>query len=172
MSKKIVQPLSTSDFEPYFKNIPDLLVHWAGTKALDEIPKQLKVKSFIIVNTSVKEKKDGHWIVLSRPYLGEIEVFNSLGFESLATIKPHLQFPFKSNIIYNNSSVQMPTTSSCGLYCIYFVVHRFLNLDIPFDELMEDIFTSNLNKNEDLVFKFCHHLLNLSHPHELFMIDF
>lgn len=121
MSKEIVPPLSTSDFESYFKKIPDLLPHWVGMKALalDEIPKNLKVKSFVVINTSIKEKKDGHWIVINRPHLGILEVFNSLGFESLAAIKPYLKFPFKSEIIYNNSPVQLSTSSTCGLYCIF-----------------------------------------------------
>lgn len=172
MTKQIVQPLSTSDFQPYLNNIPDLLPHWAGVRALDEIPSVLKVKSFLIVNTAPKEKREGHWIVIGRTQLGILEIFNSLGFESLKSIKPYLNFIFKSEIIYNNSAVQLPTSSSCGLYCIYYAVHRFFNLDIPFDEFMEDTFTSDLNKNEILVSQFCHHLLNLSNAHNLFMLDF
>lgn len=172
MSKEIVVPLSTSDFEHYLGNIPDLLPHWAGVKALDEIPTHLKVKSFLIVNTSVKEKKYGHWIVIGRTHLHVLEVFNSLGFESLSAIKPNLNFSFKSEIIYNNSPVQLASSSSCGLYCIFYAVHRFFNLDLPFEEFMEDMFTSDLNKNEMLVSNFCHHVLNLSDAHDLFLLDF
>lgn len=172
MSKSHVLPLSTSDFSKYLLNIPDLVIHWSGTKALDEIPKKLKVKTFVIVNTSVKTQREGHWIVIGRPHKGILELFNSLGCESIAAIKPYLQFPFRSEIIYNNSPVQLPTSSTCGLYCIFFAVHRYFNLDIPFEELIEEIFTSDLNKNENMVVKFCHHILNLSHPHDLFALEF
>jgi hypothetical protein len=172
MSKNIVQPLSTSDFSDYFTNVPDLSTHWIGVRPLDQIPKQIKLKKFVIVNTSVKSQREGHWIVLSRPHKGTLELFNSLGYHTIDAIKPYLNFPFKTEIIYNNSPVQKPYTSSCGLYCIYFAVYRYFNLDMPLEELMEDIFTTDLNKNEQIVYQFCRHLLNLSNPHDLFLLDF
>jgi len=165
-----MQPLSTSDFKIYFERIPDLLPHWAGVTAIDEIPNQLKVKSFLIINTSIKAKKEGHWLVLSRPHKGVLELFNSLGYDSLEAIKPYLKFPFKSEIIFNNSPFQLPTTASCGLYCVYFAVYRFFNLDIAFEELIEDLFTPDLNKNEEIVAKFCHQVINMSNPHDLFLM--
>jgi len=171
MTKKIVEPLSTSDFKDYFANVPDLKNHMAGIKALDEIPKTLKLKSFIIVNTSVREQKLGHWIVIGRPQKDIVELFNSLGCDSIAPIKPYLKFPFKSEIVYNNSPVQLATSSSCGLYCIYFAVLRYFNLDCSFEEIIEDIFNSDINKNEHRVHQFCHHLLNLTQPHDLFSLN-
>ncbi len=172
MNKSPELPLKTSDFESYINKVPELVGHWAGVKALDQIPKKLKVKSFVIVNLSPSSHPGSHWVVLLRPHKDTLELFNSSGCSNLDNVKPYLKFPFKSQIFYNTASVQAPSTSSCGLFCVYFIIHRFLNLDQTFDEVMEDSFKPNLFENENTVQVFCKHVLNLSHPTHLFSLEF
>ena len=57
----------------------------------------------------------------------------------------------KEKIVFNETQVQLDTSSSCGLHVIYFIVNRFLSPLDSFEEVLNDIFTSDLNKNERLV---------------------
>lgn len=144
------------------------MTHWLGVRPLDKIPRKFPPKKFLIVNLSPSFHPGSHWIVLCRPHKDRMELFNSLGSQTIDDLKPHLNFTFKSKISFNNSPLQLDSSSSCGLYCIYFVIHRFLNLDQDFDEVLEDSFAPSLHENENKVSNFCQHLLNLSHPSKLF----
>lgn len=162
--------LFTNDFKTYFSKIPLLAKHWKGVKAIDKIPHTIPIRHFIIVNLSPSSHPGSHWIVLFRSHSKSLEVFNSLGFSNLNDVRPYLKFNFSTELTYNNTAVQMSTSSSCGLYCIYFAIHRLLDLDQPFEEFLDEIFSSDKINNESRVAKFCNHLLNLSNEH--FLLDF
>ena len=167
----VVDGLRSSDFHSYFSKGPTLLEHWQGVKSIDQIPRNLKLRKFVIVNLSPSGHPGSHWIVLCRSEKNQLELFNSLGTRNLSSIRNYLNFNFKCSISYNNSPVQLPTTTSCGLYCIYFAVHRIFNFDMKFSEVMEEIFEPELKYNEDKVENFCRHLSQISHPLQLFDLD-
>lgn len=167
-----MQGLRTSDFQQYFAKVPELADHWVGVRPINKIPKKLGTKKFVIVNLSESSQPGSHWVVISRIHKHSLEIFNSLGFENLNAVKPYLTFPFRAELTYNNSPLQASDTSTCGLYCIYYAIHRFLNLDLNFEDFLEETFKKDVNKNELKVTLFCTHLLNLSHPTKLFDIEF
>ena len=161
-----------TDFEPYFKKLDLIYPHFIGVVSIDQIPPRFPEKHFLIVNLSPAGTPGSHWIVIIRSHKSLIEIFNSLGFENLDLIKSHLKFRFTAEIQFNNTTVQLPTSSSCGLYCIYFAVHRVLNFDQGFEETMADYFTENLTSNENKVALFCKHLKELkSGSDESFLFD-
>lgn len=168
MTNSSERGLFSSEFEHYFKNIPIIKQHFGGVKAIDQLPRSIPIRNFLIVNLSPSSHPGSHWITLFRSHSQTLELFNSLGSENIANIKPYFKFNFKTTLTYNNTGVQLPTTSTCGLYCIYFAVHRLLNLDQNFEEIMDEIFSANLNTNENKVAEFCTHLLKLRSEDDLF----
>jgi len=45
-------------------------------------------------------------------------------------------------------------TDSCGYFVLYFLINRFYNKDLPFNDLLNEIFVASHEKNENLVQKF------------------
>lgn len=148
------------EIEGYFDKIPLVKNHFQGIFSIDKIPKTIKVKHFVIVNLSKASEVGTHWICMVRTDKTEFEIFNSLGFQNLEVILPHFKFRTKANFIFNKESYQLDSTSSCGLYCIYFAIERMLNLDLEFHMLLEDIFVADNAENEIKVNEFCHKLIN------------
>jgi len=136
--------------------------HFDKVRAIDELPPKLGLRHFVIVNEQERKLEGSHWLVIFRSHKDSIEIFNSLGYSNILNLRPYLKFNFKATIYYNNTPVQKSTSSSCGLYCIYFAIYRLLNLDQSFEEIMDEIFTSDLETNENKVLKFCQHVLTIS----------
>ncbi len=63
-------------------------------------------------------------------------------------------------IEFNESRFQKSDTSSCGLFVIYFLFERMHNLDLSFEDIIEDIFDEDQSVNEEKVKKFCNDILN------------
>jgi len=151
--------LYASDFETYFGKLEWIKPLFLSVTSINKIPASLPVRHFVVVNLS-STLPGSHWILMVRSHKKCIEVFNSLGCENLDILVPHLKFRFAAEIEYNNTQVQKSTTSSCGLYCIYFIIHRALNFDLGLDDVMTEIFTHDLTENENKVATFCSQLLD------------
>ena len=160
-----------SDFQTYFRRFNLIEPLFLGVTSIDKIPQTIPLKKFVIVNMSPSGTPGSHWIVIVRSHKKCLEIFNSLGWENLDMIRAHLKFRFAAEIEFNNTQVQMSTTATCGLFCIYFIIHRVLNFDLSLNETMSEIFTSNLSKNENKVTKFCSHLMETNNDESL-IFDF
>lgn len=156
------------EFKDYFNKLTPLRHCYLGVRSIDEIPYHLGNKRFLICNLSPAGHPGSHWVVIFRSHKENVEIFNSLGFENLDLIKPHLNFSFKTQLVYNDVAVQVATSSTCGFFCIYFAVHRVLNLDQTFDETFEEIFSFNKHENETTVMNFCNHLKEIDNESQLF----
>ncbi len=90
-----------------------------------------------------------HWFVLHRKEKTYHELFDSLG--STATfVRKYFQnqkglFDFNVTRFQSNESVK------CGQFCVFFIVERYFNQDIEFADLLEEIFTENVEENEKRV---------------------
>ena len=158
----------TSDFKAYFDKLPIISKHFVGVRAIDELAPTLHVRQFIVVNMSPKHHSGSHWVLIFRSHKDTVEIFNSLGFNNLAPLRPYLKFNFKTHLTYNNTPVQLSTSSTCGLYVIYFAIFRLLNLDQSFQDIMDEFFCTDLSVNENKVTKFCQHLLTIKDESELY----
>lgn len=147
------------EFLNYFSKVPIVNNQFLKVIAIDEIPKVIPVKHFVIVNLSPKHLSGSHWIVLIRSERNCLEIFNSLGGDTYNTIKNYFNFTAKLVIHTNETAFQSSTSSTCGYFCIYFAVNRILNLDMSFDHLLEHIFSDNIDINETNVVEFCNNLL-------------
>lgn len=138
-----------------FKSIKDYL---SGVVSIDNIPKSLKVKHFVIINTDLSTGLGKHWFCLLKIAQNKYEIFDSLGFseEKQEQFLKYLKFPKRTTLSfkYNISPVQSNESHSCGLFVLYFLCHRLHNLDLKFHDLFNDIFSNDSAENENLVSKF------------------
>jgi len=156
------------EFKEYFEKIPIILASYQELCSLDTIPKLLQIRKFIIVNLSKQNQEGTHWIVIVRSHNKTYEIFNSLGFENLEIIQPYFKLRSKADILFNETSFQLENSTTCGLFSIYFIIHRILNFDMSFHDLLEDIFNASKTENESQVMQFCNRLKNAQDDSSLF----
>lgn len=148
--------MQTSDFNVVFQRLPHVHRKFLGAFALDLIPANLKINDCLIFNLDKSYQRGSHWLGLLCSGPGFYEIFDSQG-NSVENLSKILNVPIE-NITLNHNAVQLPTTNSCGLFAAYFLIHRLMNLDYDFSELLDEIFDTNKNYNEYLVADFFNNL--------------
>jgi hypothetical protein len=152
--------MHSSEFEKKFESTPILKNHFVGVFSIDTIPKTLKYRKFCICNTDLQTGSGKHWICFVRNHKHSIELFDSLGIdeEKKSLIKKYCKFNTKE-IIFNETQFQANFSDTCGLFVLYFLYERFFNLDISFEDLINDIFVEDVVENEKKVKEFCNDIL-------------
>ena len=72
------------------------------------------------------------------------------------------QFRGVKTLQYNETKFQNQHSNSCGLFVIYYIWQRMHNLDLSFDDLLEQSFEIDKSLNELKVKRFCEWLLQES----------
>ena len=62
--------------------------------------------------------------------------------------------PESFSIVYNVKQFQPKTSSSCGLFSIYYLIHKFYNNDSCLQEILAKIFSDDIEQNEKRVLEF------------------
>jgi hypothetical protein len=136
----------------YFKAHPLLNRHFLGVFAADAIDNIiLKEKTFAVINTDSASGEGKHWYVVFRANK-EFECFDSLGIKGNTVVKRLSSV--KKKVLFNKSAVQPLHSDKCGWYAIYFATARMLNADLPFQEVLNEYFTDNLEDNDRIITKF------------------
>ena len=146
----------------YFANFPTLLKLFDGVFSFDKIPAKLQLYHFIICNTDISSGTGKHWFCIIRSNKKFVECFDSLGFQEQSkktALLSALKFNRISEIKINTTPVQLSNTDTCGKFCLMFIIERLHNPDMPFDELINDIFSDDCKKNEELVANFFHEII-------------
>ncbi len=93
-----------------------------------------------------------HWFVLVRREDILYEVFDSLG-TSKSFIKSVLKH--KAGLCdFNESPLQTQSSTACGEFCLFFILHRYFNEDLDLHDILDEFFTQNLAENEVIVKNF------------------
>lgn len=135
----------TSD--PYTKNI-----FW-GVRASNHLPSHIrKVPACMIVNSDPSFKQGAHWLALFIDENRNVEFFDSYGQEPE---KYRLIFDFlkryDTNLKKNNRQLQGPLSSTCGQFCLYFLLWRARG--VSFEKILSS-FSNSLDANDFLVSTF------------------
>ena len=56
--------------------------------------------------------------------------------------------PFNQFVVYNVSSFQHKSSKSCGQFCLFYIYHKYFNLDVNLFDILCDIFSKHPEKNE------------------------
>lgn len=156
--------MQSTELSEIINNISSIKDFFKGIYSIDNVPKRLKKYNFVVINNQTSTERGQHWFCIIKSDLKKYEYFDSLGVtkEKLDLLKSYRIFPYHSIVKYNETSVQDFTSSTCGLYVLYFIINRLHNLDLSFTTLINEIFTIDPLKNEDLVKKFALEFLNYS----------
>jgi len=149
--------METKEFRPIFQKIPHLETHFLGVFPIDQIPKRIKPKCFFVCNTDPSYLKGKHWIAFVNIEKNYCEIFDSLGVK-INELQTYFKFSQKLNFIYNTTPFQSTQSKLCGLFVITFIVERMLNQSMDFDEILENIFSSDTILNDEIVKEFCNNL--------------
>lgn len=147
--------MKSCQFLEHFNSFPNVIQYFDGVFAADTIPKKLANGHFLICNSDISSNPGTHWYCFVRNHEC-IECFDSLGIDkakksfllSLPLIKKN------SELEFNISQVQNSDSKSCGEFVIYFLINRLHNKDIELEDLLNYIFETSTEKNENIVDQF------------------
>ena len=129
---------------------PHLKKCFEGIFSADNLPRFIKKNHFIICNTDVLSGNGKHWYCVLKIDSSTLECFDSLGVnnEKKTFLTDNFKQRYVSKIKFNVTQVQSSETATCGLFVLYFLVHRFHNKDLGFTDLLNEIFVASLEENE------------------------
>lgn len=138
----------------------DLLIHQeaGGIFSVDKLPQTEILKRSYIINTDPSFLPGKHWVVAYFPQNSPAEFFDSLGRS------PSYYSPFIVNFLthsqnkqfkHNLQVLQPSNSSTCGLYCLFFLYYRARS--ITFEQIL-NMFSKDLEHNDNVIVEFfCHH---------------
>ena len=145
--------MNSAEFSEQLANFPEIKKHFEGTFSADNLPPKIKKNSFIICNTDIRTGAGKHWYCIVKLSTTVLECFDSLGIDNGKKIFlfSHLRQRGIKRIKFNVTQVQSSASDTCGWFVLYFLIHRYHNKDLSFNELMNEIFVFSQNENEKLV---------------------
>lgn len=146
--------MQTDEFSVFIDKFPCLKKHFLGVFALNQIPKSMLHRSFLIFNKDPDYLNGSHWIALVRLDGSDYQIFDSLGCD-FDFVKKFLKFK-NAKFTFNTQAFQSTESNTCGLFCLYWIVHRMMSVDLSFNELLLEIFEINTTENEKKVIDFWH----------------
>lgn len=76
-----------------------------------------------------------------------LEIFDALGTSMLAVKERLSSYEQDIDILVNQTPVQPSDSSLCGEFVIYFIVNRLCNIDLDFEDVLNDLFSENQESN-------------------------
>ena len=136
--------LSNKDIEKKIKQYADEATFHAfyGVFSIDKLPSAIPhYPFFMIVNTQAHNLPGEHWktVFIDKDKRGE--VFDSLALP-LSNILIRWLNSFTRSFTVNRLSYQHPLSPTCGIFAVYYVLHRLNN-----PNCVSDMFTSSPHDN-------------------------
>lgn len=133
-----------------------------GVYPSDKLPYNAKLPLHIIVNTDPSHKKGQHWVCVSINKQGKGFYFDSFGLPPVVPeIHKFIQTKSTAGWTYNRQQVQNIKTSTCGNYCVLYMIFKCNNLshsvfmrEFGKVTMKNDIKMKKLFKNFSLVKKY------------------
>lgn len=146
-------------FQEKLNSFPHIKAKFDGVYSADNIPRNIRKDHFIVCNTDVSSGPGKHWYCILKSEANTLECFDSLGIDQAKKqfLKNSCHFPSIKKIRFNLTAVQSSDSSSCGLFVLYFLIHRFHNKDMSYDDLLNEIFVESKATNEEKVALFCNY---------------
>ncbi len=107
------------------------------------------ISKYCLCSTSLGSGQ--HWWLLYRASDSLVECFDSLG-TSESYVRAHI--PFGHYCVFNNTALQTEDSISCGLFTVFFIIERIFNEDLHYEELINEIFSTDKLGNEHVVKQF------------------
>ena len=131
---------------------PLLKIHFSGTFALNQL-KSLKQNTFAIWNSS-NDLPGIHWRTVIKRDEHLIELYDSLGITQEESNRLLFKIDQTSRAISNSTRLQPKDSENCGKFCIYFILNRYMDWDLEFNDVLNEIFSLDQNENDKKVLEF------------------
>ena len=136
--------LTNKDINYILSNIID---NYGGCYMTDE-GKYIKDGYYYVYNLNNSKQKGSHWVSIYKNKNGKSYYFDSYGFICDKEIEPYIK-PYK----YNKYQIQDINSTSCGYYCIAFIIFmKFSNNN--FDDFINMFDKQNYKLNEFILYQF------------------
>ena len=145
------------EFTNLVNTLPVLKLHFFGVYPIQPVLGLVPPDHFILMNTETRDSDGRHWFVVVHDGLLTWEIFDSLGVADTNLLLSRLNL-CNSIVSINTQQFQEEDTDTCGKFCLYFILHRIVYLDIPFFTLLSKIFYTNFAANEQEVQLLISHL--------------
>ncbi len=89
-----------------------------------------------------------HWFAVIRISEDFVEIFDPLGVD-IAFLREW--FSLRYIYEYNSTAVQCLDSRLCGPFVVFFVILRYMNLDLEFVDFLNYYFSLDCNENERIV---------------------
>lgn len=120
-----------------------------GTFACNQCPIIEKRPFGIVMNTDSSSGRGEHWVALWAREDGIGEYFDSFGFAPLVPDhQKYIDTMCPNGFLYNNRTIQHPSSRSCGLFCVAFIVSKLE--DIPLQKFIHK-YSLDLAKNDAIL---------------------
>ena len=149
--------MNGAEFANLVNTLPVLKLHFFGVYPIQPVLGLVPPDHFILMNTETRDSDGRHWFVVVHDGLLTWEIFDSLGVADTNLLLSRLNL-CNSIVSINTQQFQEGDTDTCGKFCLYFILHRIVYLDIPFFTLLSKIFFTNFAANEQEVQLLISHL--------------
>lgn len=146
--------LSGKDIFGFILNDELLLKSFGGIFSIDEIPLLVEPNKYVIVNSDPSFLPGKHWFCMFYAQGSNVEFFDSLGKEPFYYSSNIIQSVNKyKKIIYSSKKIQPSNSSTCALYCLYYIYHRLRGYN--FSSIL-NVFSDIVEHNDVIVIDFIH----------------
>ena len=121
-----------------------------GIYPIDKLPMFTHLAKFYFINSDPSFLPGKHWVCVFSPNSSHPEFFDSLG-RAPSAYSDAIPIFLGEKYVYNSIRLQAPNSSTCGLYCLYYLYHRLRGH--TFFEIL-DRFSKDLEHNDALVIDF------------------
>lgn len=124
---------------------------WRGVFSRDDVPRRATYPSAYIFNTHPRLREGEHWVAVYMDRDRKGEYFDSYGFPPYC--KEFRAFLERNSRKwrYNSKTVQGLLATSCGHFCVYYLVHRLRGYTMR--QILAR-FGTDTRKNDSLVRRF------------------
>lgn len=132
-----------------------------GVYAADHVPTSVhKAPACFIANTDPSQKPGAHWVAIYVDHDNNAEFFDSYGqYPSQYHHRIYNFLKTYENCKVNHTQLQSSFSSSCGQFCLYFLLWRCRG--VSFEKIMSG-FDSNQSTNDFLVTTFVNGLFDVN----------
>ena len=152
-----LQLITVAEMDPLSKN------KFCGVFPSDLLPDIKRYPCGMICNVDKHTEKGSHWIAMYFPYKGKAEFFDSYGNQPKVYSKDFENYLDRhaSSWTYNHRCLQSLTFSTCGQFCLYFIMMR--NRGKSLSKIVSS-FSNNTHINDHRVTVFVRRYLNRIKP--------
>ena len=124
---------------------------FVGVFAADELPKEKEYPGGYIANTDQSNQPGKHWVAFFCEKYGEIEVFDSYGYNPAVYSEYLKNWIGDDFIIQSTSKLQEHESTVCGQYCMFYILLRCHGF--TYEDVISAL-TRNKKINDKFVCKF------------------